>query len=158
MKKNILYLFILSLLGVVSCTEKPQQESGPVNAAVFAAYVNGERMTTSKAVEGVSIDDVVFDLEFSTEIDIDKFDPSLIVFSGGPLEVSLGGNEKTLRLEPVNALKPFTSYTLNVLALEQLGVSVVEPYRYTIVTALDTSDKFERISDEELLTLIQDVL
>lgn len=157
MKNTICYLIILSLLGFASCTEDPQQESGPKKAAIFAAYVNGERMTASKAVEGVPLNDIVFDLEFSTEIDIDKFDPSLIVFSGGKLQASLGENEKTLRLEPVNELKAFTSYTLNVLALDQLGVSVVEPYRYTIVTTFDTSDKFERISDEELLTLIQEM-
>ena len=79
----------------------------------------------------------------------------MIVFSGGELEVSLGENARILRLEPVKTLRAFTTYTLSILALDQLGVSVVEPYRYTIVTALDTSDKFERISDEDLLTLIQ---
>ena len=157
MKKTIFYLFIFSLVGLVSCTKEPsKQEDSVKKAAIFSANVNGKRMTTSKAVEGVPLENVVFELEFSTEIDIEKFDPSLIVFSGGQLEVSLGENAKILRLEPITALRPFTTYTLNILALDQLGVSVTEPYRYTIVTALDTSDKFERISDEELLTLIQE--
>lgn len=158
MKNALYYLLVFSLLGLASCTKEPdQQEDTTPKAAIFAAYVNGMRMTSSKAVEGVPLDDVVFELEFSTEIDVEKFDPSLIVFSGGQLEVSLGENAKILRLEPVKALRAFTTYTLNILALDQLGVSVVEPYRYTIVTALDTSDKFERISDEELLTLIQEM-
>lgn len=156
MKKNIFYLLILSLLGFVSCAKEPQQEDGTKKAAIFAAYVNGERMTTNKAVEGVPVDDVLFELEFSTDIDINKFDPSLIVFSGGQLQVSPGENSKTLRLEPVNTLRDFTTYTLSVLALDQLGVSVVEPYRYRIITSFDASDKFERISDEELLTLVQE--
>ena len=147
MKNTFRYLLLFFFLGIMSCTKFPQQEDALKKAAIFSAYVNGVQMTTAKAVEGVPVEGVVFELEFSTEIDVDKFDPSLIVFSGGPLQVSLGGNAKTLRLEPVDALRPFTSYTLNVLALEQLGVSVVEPYRYTIVTALDTSDEFERISD-----------
>lgn len=158
MKNSIFYLLILSLLGLASCTkEPPKQEDTTMKAAIFSAYVNGMRMTTTKSVEGVAVDDVVFELEFSTEIDIEKFDPSLIVFSGGDLEVSLGENARILRLEPVKTLRAFTTYTLSILALDQLGVSVVEPYRYTIVTALDTSDKFERISDEELLTLIQEM-
>lgn len=156
MKNSIFYLLILSLLGLASCTkEPPKQEETTMKAAIFSAYVNGMRMTTTKSVEGVAVDDVVFELEFSTEIDIEKFDPSLIVFSGGELEVSLGENARILRLKPVKTLRAFTTYTLSILALDQLGVSVVEPYRYTIVTALDTSDKFERISDEDLLTLIQ---
>lgn len=156
MKKNTSYLLILSLLGFVSCAKEPQQEDGTKKAAIFAAYVNGERMATNKAVEGVPVDDVLFELEFSTDIDINKFDPSLIVFSGGQLQVSPGENSKTLRLEPVNTLRDFTTYTLSVLALDQLGVSVVEPYRYRIITSFDASDKFERISDEELLTLVQE--
>lgn len=158
MKNSIFYLLILSLLGLASCTkEPPKQEDTTMKAAIFSAYVNGMRMTTTKSVEGVTVDDVVFELEFSTEIDIEKFDPSLIVFSGGELEVSLGENARILRLKPVKTLRAFTTYTLSILALDQLGVSVVEPYRYTIVTALDTSDKFERISDEDLLTLIQEM-
>ena len=156
MKKVLYSLLALSVFGFISCTKEPQQEEGPKKAAIFAAYVNGELMTASKAVDGVPIDDVVFELEFSTEIDIDKFDPSLIVFSGGKLQVSPGENAKTLRLEPVNKLRDFTTYTLSVLALDQLGVSVVEAYRYKIITSFDPSDKFERISDEELLTLVQE--
>ena len=157
MKKSIFYLLFFSLLGLASCSkEPPQQEDTTKKAVIFSAQVNGTRMTASKAVEGVPVDEVVFELEFSTEIDIEKFDPSLIVFSGGELEVSPGENAKILRLKPVKPLRTFTTYTLNILALDQLGVSVVEAYRYIIITALDTSDKFERISDEELLTLIQE--
>lgn len=157
MKKSIFYLLFFSLLGLASCSKEPtQQEDTTKKAVIFSAQVNGMRMTASKAVEGVPVDDVVFELEFSTEIDIEKFDPSLIVFSGGELEVSPGENAKILRLKPVKPLSTFTTYTLNILALDQLGVSVAEAYRYIIVTALDTSDKFERISDEELLTLIQE--
>lgn len=157
MKKSIFYLLFFSLLGLASCSKEPtQQEDTTKKAVIFSAQVNGMRMTASKAVEGVPVDDVVFELEFSTEIDIEKFDPSLIVFSGGELEVSPGENAKILLLKPVKPLRAFTTYTLNILALDQLGVSVVEAYRYIIITALDTSDKFERISDEELLTLIQE--
>lgn len=157
MKKSIFYLLFFSLLGLASCSKEPtQQEDTTKKAVIFSAQVNGTRMTASKAIEGVPVDEVVFELEFSTEIDIEKFDPSLIVFSGGELEVSPGENAKILRLKPVKPLRAFTTYTLNILALDQLGVSVVEAYRYIIITALDTSDKFERISDEELLTLIQE--
>ena len=156
MKNIVYYLSIIFLLGLSACTKETGQGDSARKAAIFAAYVNGMPMTQSKAVEGVPVDDIVFELEFSTEIDVEKFDPSLIVFSGGQMQVSAGKDSKTLQLKPTSTLRYFTSYTLNVLALDQLGVSVVEPYRYTIVTQFDTSDKFERISDEELLTLIQE--
>ena len=87
MKNTFHYLILIFFLGIMSCTKPPQQEDALKKAAIFSAYVNGVQMTTAKAVDGVSVEGVVFDLEFSTEIDIDKFDPSLIVFSGGPLEI-----------------------------------------------------------------------
>lgn len=156
MKKIFYYLLMFSFLWVNSCEKDVQQEETPKKAAIFAAYVNGQQMTVNKAVESIPVDNVVFELEFSTEIDVEKFDASLIVFSGGELQASYGDDKNTLKLIPTAKLSYQKIYTLNILALEQLGVSVVEPYRYTIVTEFDTSDKFERISDEELLTLIQE--
>ena len=156
MKNAIHYLLIFLLLGLTSCTKETEQKTEPKKAAIFAAYVNGQKMTTNKAVENVAIDNIVFTLEFSTDIDVSKFDPSLIVFSGGALEVSAGADSKTIQLKATKTpLQAYKTYTLNILALEQLGVNIVETYRYSFVTALDTSDKFDRISDEELLTLVQ---
>lgn len=156
MKNTIHYLLIFLLLALASCTKEQKQETEPEKAVIFAAYVNGQRMTANKAVEDVAVDNVVLTLEFSTDIDVSKFDPSMIVFSGGALEVAAGADSKTLQLKPTKTpLQSFKTYTLSILALEQLGVSVVEAYRFSFMTALDTSDKFERISDDELLTLIQ---
>ena len=156
MRNTIHYLLIFLLLGFASCTKEQEQETGPKKAAIFAAYVNGQQMTKNKTVENVPVDNVVFTLEFSTDIDVSKFDPSMIVFSGGDLEVSAGADAKTIQLKATKTpLQSFKTYTLSILALEQLGVSVVEAYRYSFMTAMDTSDKFERISDDELLTLIQ---
>ena len=156
--KNIFYYLIAFLfLGLVSCTKEEQnQDEGPKKAAIFSAYVNGQSMVSSKTVDNVPVDSIVFTLEFSTDIDVEKFDPSLIVFSGGELEVFAGENAKILVLKPTKKLAYYKTYTLNVLALDQLGVSVIETYRYIIRTEFDNSDKFERISDEELLTLIQE--
>lgn len=156
MKNIIHYLLIFLLLGSASCTKEQEQDKEPKKAVIFAAYVNGQKMVKNKTVENVAVDNVVFTLEFSTDIDVSKFDPSLIVFSGGALEVAAGADSKTIQLKATDTpLHPFKTYTLNILALEQLGVSVTETYRYSITTAMDTSDKFERISDDELLTLVQ---
>ena len=153
--KNIIHYILIFLLGFSACTKEVQQEDTLKKAAVFAAYVNDIPLVRNKAVDGVPVDNIVFKLEFSTEIDVEKFDPSLIVFSGGELQVSCGDDKKTLKLVPTEKLNFSKTYTLNILALDQLGVSIVEPYRYSITTEFDTSDKFERISDEELLTLVQ---
>ena len=157
MKRTIHYLLIFLLLGLASCTKEQGQDTEPEKAVIFAASVNGRQMVKNKTVENIAIDNVVFTLEFSADIDVSEFDPSMIVFSGGALEVSAGADGKTVHLKPVNLpLQSFKTYTLNILALEHLGVNVVETYRYSITTTMDTSDKFERIPTEDLLTLVQE--
>ena len=157
MKRTIHYLLIFLLLGLASCTKEQGQDTEPEKAVIFAASVNGRQMVKNKTVENIAIDNIVFTLEFSTDIDVSEFDPSMIVFSGGALEVSAGADGKTVHLKPVNLpLQSFKTYTLNILALEHLGVNVVETYRYSITTTMDTSDKFERIPTEDLLTLVQE--
>lgn len=157
MKRTIHYLLIILLLGLASCTKEQGQDTEPEKAVIFAASVNGRQMVKNRTVENIAVDDVVFTLEFSADIDVSKFDPSMIVFSGGALEVSAGADGKTVHLKPVNLpLQSFKTYTLNILALEHLGVNVVETYRYSISTTMDTSDKFERIPTEDLLTLVQE--
>ena len=123
---------------------------------MFSAHVNGVSMAASSSVYGQPVDDVVLTLEFSTEVDIEKFDPTAITFSGGDLDVSYGESHKVLELKPGDRLAYFKKYTLSILPVEQLGINMVESYSYSFVTCYDPSDKFERISDEELLTLVQE--
>ena len=156
--KNLLhYLLIFLLLALNSCTKEqnPDEETGSKKAAIFASYVNGIQLSAAKTVENLPADNIVFTLEFSTEIDVEKYDPSLISFSGGELKASYGKDKKTLELRPVKAPAHFKKYTLTIRAFKQLGVNLVDSYVFNITTALDPSDKFERISDEELLTLVQ---
>lgn len=155
MKKLIALFPILSLLAFLSCSGMNEVAELP-KAMIFSADVNGVAMIPSKSVSGISAGDVTFTFEFSTEIDIDKFDFTAIVFTGGELEASYGENHKILKLRPTESLAHFTRYVLSVLPVEQLGVNMVESYSYTIVTSYDPSDKFERISDEDLLTLVQE--
>lgn len=148
-------LFLILSFVLSSCSDDGQHESELKKAAVFSASVNGVTMTTTGSVSDLPTDDVVFTLEFSSEVDADKFNPLGITFSGGDLDVSYGENKAVLVLKPRNELSHYKKYTLSILPVEQLGVNMVESYSYSIVTCYDPSDKFDRISDEELLTLVQ---
>ena len=152
--KTILFSFFL--LSFLSCSDEISNEGELQKAVVFSAHVNGVSMAASSSVYGQPVDDVVLTLEFSTEVDIEKFDPTAITFSGGDLDVSYGESHKVLELKPGDRLAYFKKYTLSILPVEQLGINMVESYSYSFVTCYDPSDKFERISDEELLTLVQE--
>lgn len=152
-KAALLSMFLLSLF---SCTGELSGDKEYEKAAIFTARVNGMSMTDKNTTKNQPVDDVVMTLEFSSEVDIEKFDPTKVVFSGGDYEVSYGENHKVLELRPKQQLKYFTIYTLTLEPGKHLGVEIIESYRYVFTTCYDPSDKFERISDEELLTLVQE--
>lgn len=127
----------------------------PEKALILSASLNGTAISTSRVLGWQGVDDLVFSLEFSTEVDIAKFSPISITFSGGDVDVSYGADKNTIELRPKKQLEYFKLYTLSILPVEQLGINLVESYQYKFSTCYDPSDKFEKISDEELLTLVQ---
>lgn len=95
MKNSIKYLLLLLVALLSSCTG-PVEHNEAKKAMVFSAKLNGVEMSTSKHLAGQNADDVVFSIEFSTEVDIEKFNPFSIVFSGGELDICYGENHKVI--------------------------------------------------------------
>lgn len=74
-----------------------------------------------------------------------------------PITTSLLDGNKTLTITPQSDFKSFSSYTLTVNNSLQsaTGGRLINPVSISLISGLDESDKFPRISDEELLTLVQ---
>ncbi|MDB5263845.1 MAG: hypothetical protein JWQ14_3128 [Adhaeribacter sp.] len=64
---------------------------------------------------------------------------------------------KTVEIQPVNLLAAFSGYTVSVTnaLVAESQVKLKIPLLITLQTGADDTDKFPRISDEELLTLVQ---
>lgn len=64
---------------------------------------------------------------------------------------------KTLSISPQNDFKSFTSYTLtlNDNLKSSSGGRLINPISINLVSGIDNNDKFPRITDDELLTLVQ---
>ena len=71
--------------------------------------------------------------------------------------ISLQDGDKMLIITPQNDLKSYTSYTLaiNNNLKSSSGGRLINPVNVNLVTGLDNTDKFPRITDDELLSLIQ---
>src|SRR5690606_19464742 len=70
---------------------------------------------------------------------------------------ALADADKTLTITPQNNLSSFTSYALEITSAIKpaKGGTLVNPVKISLSTGFDDTDKFPRISDEELLTLVQ---
>ncbi|WP_234461929.1 glucoamylase family protein [Pedobacter segetis] len=73
------------------------------------------------------------------------------------INITLSTDSKSAELTPKSSLSSFTNYQLIIPAnLEtQSGGKIINPLTIDLQTGLDGIDKFPRISDDELLTLIQ---
>ncbi|TKC04429.1 glucoamylase family protein [Pedobacter frigoris] len=65
--------------------------------------------------------------------------------------------DKTITITPQNNLPGFAKYTLSVsnALLSAKGGKLINPVNIILSTGMDDTDKFPRISDDELLTLVQ---
>ena len=127
-------------------------------ALVVAASVDGKNVKEKEILEKVSLTPSI-SLEFSREVKADEKSLSAVDFSGGDLTVSNDpSNSSVLVFKPQAALSPGTRYKFTISAGECFGVNLKSDFTFWISTPVDfedNTDKFPRISDEELLTLVQ---
>jgi len=79
--------------------------------------------------------------------------------SSQPLAVSyaFGGNDTTVTITPQNPLSALTSYIVEVqpTLLSARGTALKTTLTASLITAIDSTDKFPRITDDALLDLVQ---
>lgn len=70
---------------------------------------------------------------------------------------ALSGENKVLTISPQNDLSSFETFSLSLTAeiKPAKGGRLVNPVNITLISGINNTDKFPRISDEELLTLVQ---
>ena len=73
------------------------------------------------------------------------------------IQTQLSADAKKITVQPTSNLAGFTNYQLNVSRSLQStsGLSLWNPLTVSLKTALDSSDKFNQLSDDALLTLVQ---
>lgn len=140
--------------------ENPEETpSGPLpKALVVAARVDGKTVKERTEIEMVSLTPSI-ELEFSREVKADAASMSSIDFSGGDLTVAVHPTNATILVfTPQSALASGTRYRFTISSGDCFGVNLKSEFTFWLTTETvidDQTDKFPRISDEELLTLVQ---
>ena len=119
--------------------------NGAYNGTLFYKGLNLNPkivITFSEAIKTSEINNIVLKINEGSNITLDK---------------ALSNENKTLEISPINSLNSFTNYQLLIPAslITESGGKIINPLTINIQTGLDDADKFPRISDDELLTLIQ---
>lgn len=154
-RKGNLLLTVSVLLTFFSCQKN--EITTPETFYYKTININGQegKFTIKNAAVNTEIA-----LEFSAPID--KVSASRALSLKGPegnvpLNVNYSNNDSTLLITTQNALKYMSKYTFSVSEdlLTKNQTQLNSNITATILTQIDSTDKFQRISDEELLTKIQ---
>jgi hypothetical protein len=154
-KINVIILGVVFLLGC-----KKDNTSKPPVVAPFdyvQATVNGN------IYQGGNLFDVplspVIQISFSQSINQSTVPAAVFFAGGGGIVASTYSypNDSTMVIQPSSPLKPLTSYSLSVSqALKSTADSALTTtIQVKFVTVMDSTDKFPRISDSALLTLVE---
>ena len=162
-KSKTLYIITSLVVMATGCSKKedPQPSPSPPSALVLVqAKLNGNTALTT-AVNYNIPPNVSVRLSFNNAIDRSSVASSVSVKENGsvawPVNVSYDNNDSTLVLTASSALKPITKYTVSAgTGLKSVnGGYLYSNSNIIMVTHIDSSNKFPVITDDELLTLVQ---
>jgi hypothetical protein len=150
--------FVLAICFLVSCS-KNDSNTTPITFDFTSHTVEGETRP-SFTYSGVSTKPVIT-FTFSDKIKESSI-ANAVTFTEGTTSAvsfttSLEDDNTTIVVSPNSDLKGFTQYRIsvntNLMSVSDKALSL--PVNVTITTHMDSTDKFEQISDDALLTLIQ---
>jgi hypothetical protein len=163
MSKIYCWLYILPLL-FLSC-KKGGSPAAPDKVATPASYslsdltVNG---TFSPTLNYYDLNKLpVITITFTAAINKTSIPGNIVLVESSGNSVAfnsvLENNDQTIVITPSAELQPITRYTLNVSTqlLSKTGSKLQSSISVKLITAINQADKFERITDEDLLTLVQ---
>jgi len=157
--KNAHIIFILAAIVFTNCkksSEKPPLVADP-NFTVLSARINGKPADTSNFVNTSPI------IKFSFSSKVDRITANTNIefasASGTPYLALLDyeNNDSTIVVEPAGDVTGLTRYTVTAKAglKSANGKLLQSPYSVHFITGVDAYDKYPRISDSALLTLVQ---
>lgn len=148
------FAYFLLLLNVLACSKTPDVLE-PLNFKVY---------TIEGVVDNYNYIDAslrpTITVSFSTPIDPSTLDQAVHLYTGGsqvPIQVSLFNADSSIRIQPVSDLQSITKYGLEInnQLKSKAGAVLSSAIQSSFVTRIDTTAKFPKITDDELLNLVQ---
>jgi hypothetical protein len=148
------YARLLCLLCLAAC--QPAGED-LVKAFVDHFEVDGRTIQSGKLANSIDPASLEITVVFSSPVNLSKMNGDKLYLNGydGKLSIVAGPTEESVVVKPESPLEHFRRYSLVLEKGANLGVRLIDDYSLNIVTSYDPSDKFPRIPDDELLTLVQ---
>jgi len=153
-----LFLPQICLICILSACNTATVPVLPVNTYIQSVSINGSTISSGGTSNEVRIDSVVIRILFSSKIDKSKIDPSKLYISNNvdtSFVILPDTSKSALTFRIKKPLNYYTTYKLELVSGENMGIKLIDSYEYKFITSLDPTPKFPIISDDSLLTLVQ---
>lgn len=122
---------------------------------IASIEINGAEITTTGRVQGVPRDLSVM-IDFTTAVNNTSFEQAVTI-PGVSYQVTSSNDNRTFLVESTNALDFLTRYDLSISnTLQSEAGGSFDGYELEFFTEIDSTYKFPEISDDELLSKIQE--
>ncbi|NVO09753.1 MAG: beta-glucosidase [Bacteroidales bacterium] len=149
--------FMISLVFITSC-KKDNPPLAPEDFHIKRIYVNDQTGTYNYYNTSLSFDCRVI---LSAPVDTSSAKKSIIFSTKSgitlPLAISFENKDSIIHFQTLSPLNSLSRYNLSIKTAltSKRGNSLVSEGKVKIITQIDSTDKFPRISDDQLLTKIQ---
>jgi hypothetical protein len=155
---KLLSIFLLYSLLFLSC--KKEDNNIVIKDIYIDSILVGNRHVPNNAtINGVDFQDLAISVHFRDFVDTTKFAKNKLFLSGGvdtAYTHRFDNSRKILYISPIESLNPLSSYRLTFDQGPTLGGINKESYTLLLRTRIDSVPKFPIITDDELLTLVQE--
>jgi len=161
MQKNYCY-FLFIILSLLAC--KKNGEPAPIEPVTPVTSYSFSELKVNGSYNGFTYYGLnnapVIKITFSSPINLSSVSGNVTLTDASgntsAFTSTLENNDNTVVIAPT-ALQPITKYilTVNTGLLSKAGNKLQSAIAVNLITAVDDTDKFPRISDDELLTLVQ---
>ncbi|OPZ32137.1 MAG: hypothetical protein BWZ00_00117 [Bacteroidetes bacterium ADurb.BinA174] len=156
MKRFLHLFFIYTTLCVLLSCEKNTEEPATKLFQIESVEING--IKNSSSFNDIS-PDIIISLIFSDNVKTSTVEKNITLAktAGSNVALTYTTDKNTVIIKPVKELSPYADYQLviNTGLKSESGSLIASGKVYSISTGINPTDKFPRISDDELLTLVQ---
>lgn len=157
--KYFLFPFFLFSLAFLSCNKESDKEPDGQEFFYYSHYlIEGENQLSAL---GVSLNPSIT-ISFSEPVDLKNVTESVSLSGQNAQNIRmvffLTHQDSTLNIQFEPSLSPLQRYSLQIskTLTSAKGRSLFSDFRASFITAFDTSDKFPKLNDDDLLTRVQE--
>jgi hypothetical protein len=159
MKTAFVYISMIVIL--FSCKKESSTKPPPPAAAAFnvLSITVNDSSNRSNSFTNVS-DNPVVKVSFSAPLNTSSITNNIVFLGNGAYitgNYTFSNSDSTLIIQASSPLQPLTAYTISLLTGLQSSAdsSLKSDVKVSFITQMDTTDKFPRITDSALLTLVE---